>query len=105
MHVADTARTSSSTRPSTFIERNREAPFFLYLAPDAVHEPAEAPDRLIEKHRRRGSSNPAYAAMVETVDDRHGPTRESIEAAWTRGRHPGDLHLGTTEEPAFQRRH
>ena len=55
-----------------FIERNGEAPFFLYLAPDAVHEPAEAPDRLTEKYRRLGSSNPEYAAMVETVDDGMG---------------------------------
>ena len=55
-----------------FIERNKDTPFFIYLAPDAVHEPAEAPARLTEKYRRLGSSNPEYAAMVEAVDEGMG---------------------------------
>lgn len=55
-----------------FIERNKDTSFFIYLAPDAVHEPAEAPARLTEKYRKLGSSNPEYTAMVEAVDEGMG---------------------------------
>jgi arylsulfatase A-like enzyme len=58
-----------------FIRRHKDKPFFLYMAHYAVHTPIQAKEKLIEKYRGRpllGQKNPAYAAMVESVDDAVG---------------------------------
>ena len=56
-----------------FIEANKDQPFLLYLAHYAVHTPIQAKAALVGKYRRkkgsRGQQSPAYAAMVESVDD------------------------------------
>jgi arylsulfatase A-like enzyme len=56
-----------------FIERNRERPFFLYLAHYAVHIPLQAKESLVAKYQAKarsanGPHNAIYAAMVESVD-------------------------------------
>jgi len=56
-----------------FIEANRDRPFFLYLTEFAVHQPIQARQTIVEKYRARlrpddPQQNPAYAAMVESVD-------------------------------------
>jgi arylsulfatase A-like enzyme len=66
-----------TSEAETFIERNRERPFFLYLAHYAVHIPMRAKAEKIEKYRalvRPGAAqtNPVYAAMVESVDESVG---------------------------------
>ncbi len=60
-----------------FIESNRERPFFLYLPHYAVHTPIQAKPAVIEKYKARQDKgaphhNPAYAALVESVDDSVG---------------------------------
>jgi arylsulfatase A len=58
-----------------FIRRHKDTPFFLYLAHYAVHTPIQAKEELTEKYRsKRGHerNNPAYAAMVHSVDDAVG---------------------------------
>lgn len=67
-----------------FIEKNKDTPFFLYLAHLAPHTPAEAPDDLIEKYkakRRPGlkHSNVMYAAMMEYFDRGIGQLLEKID--------------------------
>lgn len=67
-----------------FMERNRERPFFVYLSHYAVHTPLEAPQELIDKYRRKLESDdsqfsPAYAAMVEKVDESLGRVVSTIE--------------------------
>ena len=62
-----------------FIERNKQQPFFLYLAFNAVHTPLEATD----KYRERFASieNPkrrAYAAMMSAMDDAVGRVTKSL---------------------------
>jgi arylsulfatase A len=57
-----------------FIERNRENPFFLYLAYSAPHVViVPRPDKLMKYFRKYGESdekfNPYYSAMVESIDD------------------------------------
>lgn len=56
----------------TFIDQNREGPFFLYLSHYAVHTPIQAQADLAAKYARKapdgGQKNPAYAAMIESVD-------------------------------------
>ena len=55
-----------------FIGANKDKPFFLYLPHYAVHTPIQAKKKLTEKYKRKtptdGQRNPAYAAMVESVD-------------------------------------
>jgi arylsulfatase A-like enzyme len=63
-----------------------EKPFFLYLAHHAPHTPIEAPatsteyfaGRITPKHRQR---NPAYAAMVKSLDESVGRIVERLDRA------------------------
>ncbi len=68
-----------------FISDNAGGPFLLYLPHYTVHTPIQAPEALIEKYRRKIASmgldgNPAYAAMVETLDNSIGRLREKVKA-------------------------
>lgn len=67
-----------------FIEKNQDQPFFLYLPHFAVHLPLQAKPSLVEKYRaklRPGQlqSNPAYAAMIESLDEAVGRVRRKLE--------------------------
>lgn len=53
-----------------FLEDNKNKPFFLYLAFNAVHIPLGASEEKISKHQ--DAPNPTYAAMIEHVDDNVG---------------------------------
>ena len=58
-----------------FIRQNKDKPFFLYMAHYAVHTPIQAKKDVTEKYRnkpRYGQKNPAYAAMIESVDEAVG---------------------------------
>jgi arylsulfatase A-like enzyme len=57
-----------------FIEANRNRPFFLYQSYYSVHIPIEGRADLTTKHAARARKegldfNPAYAAMIESLDD------------------------------------
>ncbi|MBE0537859.1 MAG: sulfatase [Phycisphaerae bacterium] len=78
----------------TFIEANKDRPFFLYLSHYAVHNPQQAKAEYIEKYKaklekmpasdqpefiaegasqaRQIQNKPVYAAMVQSVDDSVG---------------------------------
>jgi len=66
-----------------FIEDNRDKPFFLYLAHHAVHTPIQAKEKLIEKYSKKkpsdGRNNPAYAAMIESMDQSVGTVCEKLD--------------------------
>jgi len=69
-----------------FIGANASRPFLVYLPHYTVHTPIQAPEALTEKYRRKIASlgmdgNPAYAAMVETLDHSIGRLREKVKAA------------------------
>jgi len=59
-----------------FIERNKDRPFFLYLAHYAVHIPLKAKDELIAKYQSlkpgERQTNAIYAAMIEGMDESVG---------------------------------
>jgi arylsulfatase A len=60
-----------------FIERNRTRPFFLYLPHFAVHTPIQGKPEVIAKYKAKmrpsaPQHDPAYAALVESVDDSVG---------------------------------
>jgi len=59
-------------------------PFFLYMAHYAVHTPIQGKRNLIEKYKAKrptNQKNPAYAAMVESVDDSTGRIMKALEEA------------------------
>lgn len=68
-----------------FIDKNKERPFFLYLAHYAPHTPLVAKKELIEKFdatRRPGSQdNPVYAAMLASLDESVGRVRSALAKA------------------------
>jgi len=69
-----------------FIGSSTGRPFLLYLPHYTVHTPIQAPEALVEKYRRKMASmgadgNPAYAAMVDTLDQSIGRLREKVKAA------------------------
>ncbi|MEP7364442.1 MAG: sulfatase [Acidobacteriota bacterium] len=64
-------------RAISFIERNKDRPFFLYLPHFSVHIPLGAPPELVEKYKRKVAAggtqgDPTYGAMVEAMDDAAG---------------------------------
>ncbi|HEY8750761.1 MAG TPA: sulfatase [Tepidisphaeraceae bacterium] len=66
-----------------FIERSKDRPFFLYLSHFAVHTPIQGRADLVEKYRRKNKRglaqhNPAYAAMVEGVDQTVARVRQKL---------------------------
>lgn len=67
----------------SFLEQNKEKPFFLYLPYYAVHTPLMGKAELIEKYKRKGmqtgQGNPVYAAMVETLDTNIGKLMEKLD--------------------------
>ena len=64
----------------SFINRNRERPFFLYLAYNAVHAPDQAPQKYIDRasHIEFGQRS-VYAAMAIAMDDGVGRVIEALE--------------------------
>jgi arylsulfatase A len=73
-----------TTEAVRFIETNKTQPFFLYLSHYAVHQPLGGKSDVIEKYRERAKrfppqGPPAYAAMVEAVDDSVGRIRSELQ--------------------------
>ncbi|MEP6535780.1 MAG: sulfatase [Bryobacteraceae bacterium] len=88
-----------------FIEKNQAKPFFLYLPHYAVHVPIEAKQKLVEKYKAKRAqwerqalfrptpglyrsghgypqplqNDPAYAAMIESMDQSVGHVVETLE--------------------------
>ena len=67
-----------------FIKRNRERPFFLYLAHYTVHtELAAKPDILRKYQRKPGvgkeQNNPVLAAMIESIDEGVGHIMRTLD--------------------------
>ena len=68
----------------TFIEANREKPFFMYVPHYAVHTPLAGKPEVVEKYRRKLASgsftqtNPVYAALVESMDDSVGSIMQAL---------------------------
>ncbi len=68
---------------SSFIERNGEKPFFLYLAFNAIHSPMQAPVALMNEFEGlRGEQRRLFAAMTRSMDNATGRVLETLR---TRG--------------------
>lgn len=75
-----------ASEASRFILRNKERPFLVYLPHYAVHTPIQAKPDKIEKYKAAADPeapqhNPAYAAMIESVDESLGKVVKSLEEA------------------------
>lgn len=55
-----------------FIERNKDRPFFLYVAFNAVHTPMEAPEKYTSRFPALSGTRKIHAAMVAAMDDAVG---------------------------------
>jgi arylsulfatase A-like enzyme len=60
-----------------FIERNKDKPFFLYLAFDNPHIPLAAPAKGVAANAQ--SFHPTYAALVESLDAAVGRVLKALE--------------------------
>ena len=60
------------------IARDGDRPFFIFLAPDAVHTPLAAPDATIAGYPDLDADRAIYAAMVEHVDRGVGRLMEAL---------------------------
>ena len=68
-----------------FIQRHKDAPFFLYLPHFAVHAPHEAKTNLIARFKPKppagGHNNPNYAAMIASVKRKASAPYSSIRSS------------------------
>jgi arylsulfatase A len=59
-----------TSKAIAFVEKNKDKPFFLYLAHNNPHIPLAAKPELVKKNK--DAFNPVYAACIETLDDSIG---------------------------------
>ncbi len=71
-----------------FIDSSKDEPFFLYFSYYTVHGPIMAPPELVEKYKAKAEGmpeprtervNPAFAGMMELLDDSVGRIREHLQ--------------------------
>jgi len=66
-----------------FITRNKNKPFFLYLAHHAVHTPIQAKKPAIEKYQNKEAvgchQHATYAAMIESMDESVGRIEHTLK--------------------------
>ncbi|MEO1021537.1 MAG: arylsulfatase [Bacteroidota bacterium] len=65
----------------TFIERNRNQPFFAFIPYNAPHSPFQVPDKYFFKYKNRGldDKNASVYGMVENIDDNIGRILNKLE--------------------------
>ncbi len=69
---------------NTFIEANKDRPFFVYFPHYAVHTPLAGKPDVIEKYKKKlaagtyTQTNPVYAALVESIDDSVGAVMKRL---------------------------
>lgn len=64
----------------SFIDRNKDQPFFLYLAYNAPHAPLQAPQKYLDRFGHiQNEKRKKYAAMVSAVDDGVGKILEKLD--------------------------
>ena len=68
----------------SFIKTNKEQPFFLYLAYNAVHSPAQAPEELIELYNTGDPLRDTLMAMLNLLDKGIGDVVKTLkeEGEW-----------------------
>jgi len=73
-----------NARSTEFMVKNRDRPFFLYLAHNSPHIPYSAKSELVAKNAT--AFEPVYAALIETLDDAVGQLLAKIDTLGLRDR-------------------
>ncbi|MBS13921.1 MAG: hypothetical protein CME19_20295 [Gemmatimonadetes bacterium] len=73
----------------SFIERQKEDPFFLYLPFNAVHWPLQAPQDDIACYNTDNPDRTIQLAMVKRMDIAIGAVMDAIEETGVRDNTPG----------------
>ncbi|MEM1083980.1 MAG: sulfatase-like hydrolase/transferase [Verrucomicrobiota bacterium] len=72
--------TALSQDAAQFVDRNKDKPFFLFVAYNAPHAPLQAPKELIEKYADiEDRKRRIYAAMVDSMDAGIGLVIDALE--------------------------
>jgi len=61
-----------------FIDRNKQNPFFLYLAFNIPHYPEQSDEKFTARYKDLPMPRRSYAAMISTVDDRIGRVLDKL---------------------------
>ena len=61
-----------TARALKFVEKNKDRPFFMYLAFNIPHYPEQADKKFDERYKDLKMPRQSYAKMISTVDDRIG---------------------------------
>lgn len=68
-----------SREATTFIERHKNEPFFLYLAFNAVHSPLQAPEKYLKRfYSITDNKRRTFAAMLSAMDDAIGNVLQTL---------------------------
>jgi len=71
---------------TAFISQQREKPFFLYTAFNAVHYPMHAPQKYLDRFPNLPPERRMYAAMLSAADDMIGNIVDALERTGQRDR-------------------
>jgi len=64
----------------SFVDRNRNNPFFLYLTYNAPHTPLQAPDQYLSRFKHiADNKRRIYAAMISAIDDGVGKLLDKLK--------------------------
>ena len=63
----------------SFIANHKDQPFFLYLAYNAVHAPAQAPAEIVKKYDTGDPTRDILMAMLEILDDGIGKVVQTLK--------------------------
>nr|WP_299071583.1 sulfatase-like hydrolase/transferase [uncultured Allomuricauda sp.] len=69
-----------SDKVDTFLEKNKNTPFFLYYAINLPHYPLQGTDKWREHYQNMESPRDKYAASISTIDERIGKLMEKLES-------------------------
>lgn len=66
-------------RALRFVDRNKDVPFFMYVAFNLPHYPEHADPKFDERYKDMPMPRQSYAKVVSTVDDRMGRIMDRLE--------------------------
>jgi arylsulfatase A len=62
-----------------FIDKNKEVPFFMYVAFNVPHYPEQADSKFDERYKNMKMPRQSYAKMISTTDDRMGGIMDRLD--------------------------
>jgi arylsulfatase A-like enzyme len=69
-----------SDHASKFIKKNKDSPFFMYMAYYSVHTVLQPVPGMVEKYKGKKDVNATYASMIEKMDESIGKILAEVDA-------------------------